>query len=107
MRSAADEAAERAGTAWADDPAGTRLLGDDDLRRSSPGLPRRRHAAVREWQDGVLELVRSQGQGKRATARYLAFGVNGLGLLVMIVVFAHTGGLGGGRGGRGRRCRPR
>ncbi|MDQ1642038.1 MAG: hypothetical protein QOJ90_1389, partial [Actinomycetota bacterium] len=27
------------------------------------------------------------------TARYLAFGVNGLGLLAMIVVFAHTGGL--------------
>ena len=46
-----------------------------------------------------------QGQGKRATARYLAFGVNGLGLLVMIVVFAHTGGLGGGEVGRGRRCR--
>ncbi len=30
------------------------------------------------------------------TARYLAYGVNGLGLMVMIVVFAHTGGLAGG-----------
>jgi hypothetical protein len=40
--------------------------------------------------------VRSQGQGKRSTARYLAFGVNALGLMVMIVVFAHTGGLVGG-----------
>jgi hypothetical protein len=44
----------------------------------------------------VVELVRSQGQGKRSTARYLAFGVNALGLMVMIVVFAHTGGLVGG-----------
>ena len=41
----------------------------------------------------MLELVRTQGQSKRTTARYLAFGVNGLGLMVMIVVFAHTGGL--------------
>ena len=41
----------------------------------------------------MLELVRKEGQGKRATARYLAFGVNGLGLMAMIIVFAHTGGL--------------
>ena len=59
----------------------------------SPDLAERTERAVREWQGYVLELVRSQGQGKRRTARYLAFGVNGLGLMVMIVVFAHTGGL--------------
>ena len=51
--------------------------------------------AVRDWQGYVLDLVRSQGQGKRRTARYLAFGVNGLGLMVMIVVFAHTAGVTG------------
>ena len=93
VRSAADTAAEQAGTAWASDPAGAALLGDDDLRRSSPGLTEATARAVREWQAGVVELVRSQGQGKRSTARYLAFGVNGLALMVMIVVFAHTGGL--------------
>jgi GTPase SAR1 family protein len=96
VRTAADEAAERAGAAWQDDPAGAVLLGADDLRRSSPEFPEATARAVRDWQGGVLDLVRAQGQGKRATARYLAFGVNGLGVLVMIVVFAHTGGLAGG-----------
>jgi len=93
VRSAADDAAERAGTAWREDPAGRALLGEDDLRRSSPELAAATARAVRDWQASVLKLVREQGQGKRTTARYLAFGVNGLGLLVMIVVFAHTGGL--------------
>jgi hypothetical protein len=93
VRAAADEAADRAGSAWRDDPAGEALLGGDDLRRSSPELAEATARAVREWQGYVLELVREQGQGKRATARYLAFGVNGLGLMAMIVVFAHTGGL--------------
>lgn len=91
--SAADDAAEQAGTSWREDPAGRALLGDDDLRRSSPALAEATQRAVREWQGYVLDLVRSQGHGKRRTARYLAFGVNGLGVLVMIVVFAHTGGL--------------
>jgi hypothetical protein len=96
VRDAADLAAEQAGTAWREDPAGLALLGEDDLRRSSPELAEATQRAVREWQAYVLELVRDQGQGKRATARYLAFGVNGVGLLVMIVVFAHTAGLSGG-----------
>ncbi|HEU4911146.1 MAG TPA: ABC transporter [Actinomycetes bacterium] len=93
VRSAADEAAERASTAWRARPAGRALLGDDDLRRSSPGLQDATARAVRDWQTFVLDLVRDQAQGKRRTARYLAFGVNGLALMVMIVVFAHTGGL--------------
>lgn len=93
VRGAADTAAERAGNAWAGDPAGAHLLGADDLGRSSAELGPATERAVREWQAHVLELVRSQGDGKRSTARYLAFGVNGLALMVMIVVFAHTGGL--------------
>jgi GTPase SAR1 family protein len=92
VRAAADKAAERVGAAWRDDPAGSALLGDGDLQGSSPDLGEATRQAVREWQDGVLELVRRQGQGKRATARYLAFGVNGLGLLVMIHVFTQPGG---------------
>jgi energy-coupling factor transporter ATP-binding protein EcfA2 len=95
VRSAADTAAEKAGTAWREDAAGRVLLGDDDLRRSSPSLAEDTARAVRDWQGFVLDLVRSQAQGKRRTARYLAFGVNGLGLMVMIVVFAHTAGLTG------------
>jgi energy-coupling factor transporter ATP-binding protein EcfA2 len=93
VRSASDEAAEKAGTAWRGDPAGRSLLAEDDLRRSSPELAEATTRAVRDWQAYVLDLVREQAHGKRATARHLAFGVNGLGLLAMIVVFAHTGGL--------------
>jgi energy-coupling factor transporter ATP-binding protein EcfA2 len=96
VRSAADGAAETAAIAWAADPAGRQLLGDDNLRRSAPGLAEATSRTVREWQGGVLDLVSSQAAGKRASARYLALGVNGLGLLVMIVVFAHTAGLSGG-----------
>jgi hypothetical protein len=96
VRAAADEAAESTVARWEREPAGRALLGAEELRRSSPTLAAATERAVREWQQGVLDLVREQGQGKRATARYLAFGVNGLGLLVMVLVFAHTGGLTGG-----------
>ena len=35
-------------------------------------------ASVRDWQHDVLEMVRTEGADKRTTARFLAFGVNGL-----------------------------
>jgi hypothetical protein len=48
---------------------------------------------IRDWQGAVLDLVADEGMGKRSRARFLAFGVNGVGVALMIVVFAHTGGL--------------
>ena len=50
---------------------------------------------VRDWQAGVLDLVRTEGGDKRTTARFLAFGVNGLSVALMVVVFASTGGVTG------------
>jgi hypothetical protein len=50
---------------------------------------------VREWQSDVLEMVRSQGADKRSTARFLAFGVNGLSVALMVVVFSYSYGLTG------------
>jgi hypothetical protein len=47
----------------------------------------------------VLEMVRSEGAEKRTTARFLAFGVNGLSVALMIVVFAHTAGVTGAEAG--------
>ena len=41
----------------------------------------------------MLDLVADEGMGKRSKARFLALGVNGIGVALMIVVFAHTGGL--------------
>ncbi|ROP45910.1 dynamin family protein [Pseudokineococcus lusitanus] len=45
---------------------------------------------VRDWQRGVLELVREEGAGRRSRARVLSFGVNALGVALMVVVFAST-----------------
>jgi len=93
---AADRAAERAAAAWRHDPAGRVLLEDGGrLDAASPDLAARTGEAVRAWQGEVLELVRGEGAGKRATARLASLGVNGAGLTVMIAVFASTGGLTG------------
>jgi len=91
----AEAAAERAEAAWQQRAAGVGLLrdADGDLGRASRDLRRRAERSVREWQAGVLDMVRSQGADKRSTARFLAFGVNGLSVALMIVVFSHTGGL--------------
>ena len=91
----ADRAAERADAAWRADPAGQGLLGADDLSRSSPGLGPTAAEQVRAWQGAVLDLVRTEGQDKRYTARVLSFGLNGLAIALMIVVFASTAGLTG------------
>ena len=48
---------------------------------------------IRDWQGAVLNLVADEGMTKRSRARFLAFGVNGVGVALMILVFAHTGGL--------------
>ena len=48
---------------------------------------------IRDWQGAVLDLVADEGMTKRSRARFLAFGVNGVGVALMILVFAHTGGL--------------
>ena len=98
VRAQADDAAERAADAWRSTPGGAQLLAaaqPNDLARSSATLGERLERTVRDWQGGVLDLVRNEGAGKRSSARFLAYGINGSGLLVMIAVFAHTGGLTG------------
>lgn len=92
---AADAAAERTHAAWRGDPAGAALLRGLDLARASTTLRAEVDAQVRGWQSDVLELVRAQGGSRRGTARYLSFGVNAVGLSLMVVAFASTGGLTG------------
>jgi hypothetical protein len=91
----AEAAAERAEASWQHLAAGQGLLRDagPDLGRASRDLRRRAERSVREWQSDVLDMVRTQGADKRSTARFLAFGVNGLSVALMVVVFSHTGGL--------------
>lgn len=93
----AEAAAERAEASWQTLAPGQELLSDvgEDLGRASRGLRRQAERAVRDWQQDVLEMVRTEGADKRATARFLAYGVNGLSVALMVVVFANTAGLTG------------
>lgn len=91
----AANAAEDADQRWRSDPAGRQLLGSDDLSGTSDGFPDTVAAEIRAWQGSLMELIRTEGQGKRTQARWLSFGVNGLGAALMIVVFSMTAGLTG------------
>ncbi len=97
----AEAAAERAENSWRSTEAGQRLLGQAgvDLGRASRDFRARAERSVRDWQNDVLELVRTEGAGKRSTARFLAFGVNGLAVTLMVVVFAHSLGVSGAEAG--------
>lgn len=90
-------AAERAEAAWNANPAGREVLARTrhDLARPSEEFPGAVSRAIRDWQGDVLELVSDLGATKRSTARYLALGVNGIGVALMIVVFSQTAGLTG------------
>jgi hypothetical protein len=101
IRGAADGAAERALEGWSAAPGGPGLLErlgaveSARLGRASADLAKRAESAVRGWQEYVLDLVREEGAERRTTARVASFGVNGAGLLLMLAVFASTGGLTG------------
>jgi Dynamin family len=95
LREEAAAAAERAEASWQANAAGRALLesADVDLSRSSAEFDRKAERAIRDWQGAVLDLVADEGMSKRSRARFYALGVNGVGVALMIVVFAHTGGL--------------
>ena len=101
----AESAAERAAASWGSPtrpgPARRRPA---DLDRASHDFRSRAERIVRDWQAGVLDMVRIEGADKRMTARFLAFGVNGLSVALMVVVFAHTAGSPGGGGIAGGRA---
>lgn len=79
---------------WRRLPGGPAVLATDPTLGT---VPRESEAAVerlvRAWQGEVFELVRTEGQGRRTNARVAAYGVNAIGLFLMLVAFAQTGGL--------------
>ena len=93
----ADAAALAAATSWRALPGGRQVLADDrSLERASDEFRAAVGGENRAWQDDILDLVRQRGAGKRTTARALALGVNSIGIALMIVLFAQTGGITGG-----------
>ncbi len=83
---------------WRSVPAGQALVGQlqrTDLARPSADLGQRVERLVRDWQGELLETLRREGAGKRNAAKALSYGVNGVALVTMVGVFAHTGGLTG------------
>jgi hypothetical protein len=95
LREEAAAAAERAEASWQANAAGRALIegASIDLSRSSVDFDRKASRAIRDWQGAVLDLVADEGMSKRSRARFYALGINGIGVALMIVVFAHTGGL--------------
>jgi hypothetical protein len=79
---------------WRQLPGGDPLLqAAPELAKASADLQARIDRLVRDWQGELLELVRSEGKDRRTTARVAAYGLNGIGVILMLVAFAHTGGL--------------
>ncbi|WP_323958677.1 ABC transporter [Arthrobacter sp. JZ12] len=92
----AAKAADLTGRQWRADPAGRALLGSEAGQALSPDFNDEVAREIRAWQKDLLDLVRSEGADKRFAARMLSFGVNGVAVALMIVVFASTAGLTGG-----------
>lgn len=85
---------------WRSQHAGAALLKEQsvrgvDLTRPSPDLADRTLRMVRDWQSGLMDLLRRESAGKQTSARLLSYGVNGVALVLMVGVFAQTGGLTG------------
>jgi hypothetical protein len=97
LRERVTAATERAAGAWRIETAGAVLLtsADTDLTRPPADLDERTGRLVRDWQAALLDLLGNEGAGRRATAKVLSYGVNGVALVLMVGVFAQTGGLTG------------
>ena len=82
--------------AWRRLPGGDQLLTTHpDLARPAADLPVQVDRMVRDWQGELLDLIRSESGSRRTNARVAAYGINGVGLILMLVTFAHTAGLSG------------
>lgn len=80
--------------AWSITPWGAGIVDmNPELGRPTDDFEDEASRMIRQWQAHVLELVGEQGKSKRFRARLLAMGTNAVGVALIIVVFASTGGL--------------
>lgn len=92
----ADQANARVKDAWSRGIASDLVASARENLRSTQERSEEAARLVREWQTDLISMIRAEGEGKRMTARALAFSVNAVGTALIIVVFASTGGLVGG-----------
>jgi hypothetical protein len=96
LQARAETAAIDVTRSWRHTGGGAELVRQHpELASVSEGFEAETERLVRAWQDDVLAMVREEAGGKRTTARFLAFGVNGIAVLLMLVVFSATAGLTG------------
>ncbi|AWB94047.1 ABC transporter [Aeromicrobium chenweiae] len=87
----AESAAEQISRAWTSTRPGRHLLDSQrGFDRASQDFRVRAERMVHDWRQSVLDLVRVEGADKRMTARFLAFGVNGIGVALMVTMLART-----------------
>jgi hypothetical protein len=93
----ADVAAGHAATEWAADPAGALLLeANPGLWGHGPELEAESRAMLTEWLGRLTRMVEERGHSRRAFAFAASLGVNAIGVVAMLAVFAHSAGLTGG-----------
>lgn len=93
----ADLAAEDTASAWELDEAGRELLevSGRSLWHHDAQTPERTRRAIEDWIGELAALIEQQGGGKRRWAQVASFGVNAIALVVLLAVFAQTGGITG------------
>jgi energy-coupling factor transporter ATP-binding protein EcfA2 len=90
----AGRAVRAAVNAWERDPAGRHLL-VEDLRSADLETAERARVEIDEWLAGLVDLVRDEGKSRFRLARAASVGVNAAATVVLVAVFAHTGGITG------------
>jgi hypothetical protein len=93
----ADAAAGDAAAAWATDPAGAGLLeAHPDLWGHGAALRPHADDQLTAWLGRLTRVVEERGRSRRAFAFVASLGVNAIGVVAMLAVFAHSAGLTGG-----------
>ncbi|MDO5727078.1 MAG: dynamin family protein [Bowdeniella nasicola] len=80
--------------AWQRETPARQLLAQiASQQRPQAALDEACQRAIRQWQSAVLEMVRTEGAERKFTARMMSLGVNTLGVALMLVILASTGGM--------------
>lgn len=90
----AQRATTAACIAWEVEP-GLRVVLTDDLRVVGPDLADNVEAEVDGWLAAIVELIGRQGKSRFRVARMASIGINAAATLVLLGVFASTGGITG------------